>query len=104
MGEIRRTYSKDEKLKAVTLYIQEGLSYKAVAARLNIPCSKTVRLWVKNFETEGETGLEEKRGKALGVVTGKGRPRTRPETLEQENLRLRAENEFLKKWLGLDKK
>ena len=104
MAEIRRTYSKDEKLQAVTLYLQEGLSYKAVAERLNIPSAKTVRLWVRHFETDGEVGLEEKRGKALGIVTGKGRPRTRPETLEQENLRLRAENEFLKKWLGLDKK
>ena len=104
MGNIRKTYTKDEKLQAVTLYIQEGLSYRAVADKLNIPSSKTVRLWVKSFVAEGEAGLEEQRGKALGVLSGKGRPRTRQETLEEENLRLRAENEFLKKWLGLDKK
>jgi transposase len=103
MGDIRKTYSKEEKLQAVTLYIQEGLSCQAIADMLNISSSSTVRRWVKHFQAEGEAGLEEKRGKALGIITGKGRPRTRPETLEQENLRLRAENDFLKKWLGLDK-
>jgi transposase len=103
MGNMRKTYSKEEKLQAVTLYIQGGLSFRSVAEMLNISSPKTVRLWVQHFEAEGEAGLEEKRGKALGIVTGKGRPRTRPETLEQEMNRLRAENDFLKKWLGLDK-
>ncbi|TPH12612.1 helix-turn-helix domain-containing protein, partial [Brevibacillus laterosporus] len=34
----------------------------------------------------------------------RGRPRTRPESMEEEIVRLRAENEFLKKWLGLEKR
>ncbi|PWJ98174.1 helix-turn-helix domain-containing protein [Tumebacillus permanentifrigoris] len=103
MGNIRKTYTFDEKLQAITLYYQNELSCQEIADKLNIPSSTTVKRWVKHFEAEGEAGLEEKRGKALGIVTGKGRPRTRPETPEQEMKRLRAENEFLKKWLGLDK-
>jgi transposase len=49
--------------------------------------------------SEGLSGLNEKRGKATGPQ--KGRPRKNPLSLEEEVMKLRAENEFLKKWLDL---
>lgn len=47
-------------------------------------------------------GLEEKRGKAKGP--GIGRPKTKPEDPEAKIKRLEAENEMLKKLLGMQKK
>ncbi|EJR13793.1 hypothetical protein IIA_05385 [Bacillus cereus VD014] len=44
-------------------------------------------------------GLEEKRGKAKGP--GLGRPRMKPEDSEAKIKRLEAENEMLKKLLGM---
>ncbi|MFB4337898.1 hypothetical protein [Bacillus sp. BR_16] len=44
-------------------------------------------------------GLEEKRGKAKGP--GLGGPRTKPEDSEAKIKRLEAENEMLKKLLGM---
>lgn len=103
MEQKRKTYSKEEKLAAVKLYLQGELGYGAVALHLGIPDDRQVRLWVRRYREEGEAGLEEKRGKAPKPF-GTGRPRKRPLSLEEEVIRLRAENEFLKKWLELEGK
>ncbi|HDR7872124.1 TPA: helix-turn-helix domain-containing protein [Bacillus wiedmannii] len=80
------------------LYLKEGMSYKTIAKELGIHHSVVSR-WVKYFEAEGIKGLEEKRGKAKGP--GLGRPRLRPEDSEAKIRRLEAENEMLKKLLGM---
>lgn len=98
MGKMRKTYDLAFKKKAVDMYLKEGMGYKTVARELDIH-SRMVRRWVKHFEEEGIKGLEEKRGKANGV--GKGRPRTSPEDAESKIKRLEAENEMLKKFLGM---
>ncbi|EJR93283.1 transposase [Bacillus cereus] len=96
MGKIRVTYDVEFKKKAIDLYLKEGMSYKTVAKELGIHHSVVSR-WVKHFEAEGIKGLEEKRGKAKGP----GRPRTKPEDPEAKMRRLEAENEMLKKLLGM---
>ncbi|WDM20606.1 hypothetical protein [Paenibacillus polymyxa] len=50
---------------------------------------------VKMYLEEGITALGERRGSKTG--TGKGRPRTKGLSLEEEVARLRMENAFLKK-------
>jgi transposase len=55
-----------------------------------------VKRWINRNEKEGLKGLEEKRGKSRG----KGRQRKNP-SLNEELVRLRAENEYLKKLLAL---
>ncbi|EJR79922.1 hypothetical protein IK7_03481 [Bacillus cereus VD156] len=52
---------------------------------------------MKYFEAEGIKGLEEKRGKAKGPGIG----RTKPKDPEAKIKRLEAENEMLKKLLGM---
>jgi transposase len=69
---------------------------------LGLTCHKIVLRWVKHYQNEDFSGLEEKRGKSIGPYTG--RPRKRLSSLEEENMRLRAENEYLKKWLGLERR
>ncbi|MGQ7872401.1 transposase [Bacillus sp. 1A] len=98
MGKIRVTYDIECKKKAVDLYLKEGMGYKTVAKELGIDHS-VVRRWVKHFEAEGIKGLEEKRGKTKGP--GIGRPKTNPEDPEAKMKRLEAENEMLKKLLGM---
>ncbi|PFN63938.1 helix-turn-helix domain-containing protein [Bacillus thuringiensis] len=79
MGKIRVTYDVEFKKKAVDLYLKEGMSYKTIATELGIHHSVVSR-WVKHFEAEGIKGLEEKCGKAKGLVLG--RPRTKLEDSE----------------------
>jgi transposase-like protein len=98
----RTTYSAEFKLKAVKMYLDDGYGFQAVAKKLNIPDKKSVRRWVKNYNTLGTEGLEERRGKSSLAHT-KGKPRKKPMTLEEQVKRLQAENEYLKKYLGLER-
>ncbi|ASJ55597.1 transposase [Brevibacillus formosus] len=102
MGDIRKTYSKDFKLKAVRLYLDGERGYKTLTKELGLSDPSILRRWVKYYKEEGIQGLDEKRGRTPSPL--RGRPRTRPESIEDEIVRLRAENEFLKKWLGLEKR
>jgi transposase len=85
------------KHKAVKMFIDDKMGYKTVAKALGIN-DKMVRRWVTHYEREGLPGLEEKRGKA-----SVSRPKVQPMTQEQELLRLRAENEYLKKLWALQR-
>ncbi|AQT85548.1 transposase IS3/IS911 [Paenibacillus larvae subsp. larvae] len=101
MKRIQRTHSTESKYKAVQMYLECGLGYKRVAKELNIP-EASIRRWVKYYENEGMAGLEEKRGKSKGL--NKGRPRKNPLSPEEELIRLRAENEYLKKLWALQRR
>ncbi len=98
----RKTYSWEFKFIAVKMYLEKGMGYKSVANELQIPDHSMVRKWVKNYKTLGAEGLEERRGKTRTPFTG--RPRTKKLTLEQEVQKLRAENDFLKKLLLLQRR
>jgi hypothetical protein len=70
-----------------------------VAKELELSSNKRVLILVKRFQEFGESGLEERREKYKGA--NKGRPRKQELTLEQENGKLRAEVEYLKKLLQI---
>lgn len=95
------SYSFDIKLKAVKMYLEEGIGSTTIAKELNLSSNKRVLLWVKRFNEFGEDGLRERRGTTRGLQ--KGRPRKRELSLEEENQRLKAEVEFLKKLLILER-
>ena len=63
-GQRFATYTPEFKLKAVNMYLEEGLGYKRVTKELNLISSSYVRRWVKNYREHGIQGLEERRGKA----------------------------------------
>lgn len=100
MGRIQHTHSAETKYKAVQMYLEQGFGYKRVAKKLGIP-EATIRRWVKFYENEGLPGLEEKRGKTTGINIG--RPRKNPLSPEEELVRLRTENEYLKKLWALQR-
>lgn len=95
----RNTYSKEFKLQAVKLKIEQGYSCPAITQEKGIS-SSMIKRWVKDYQAMGEAGLDERRGK-----TSTGRPSARPMTKEEELTkrirRLEMENDVLKKLLEL---
>ena len=95
------SYSFDIKFKPVKMYLEKGIGSTTIAKELNLSSNKRVLLWVKRYNEFGEDGLRERRGITRGLQ--KGRPRKRQLSLEEENQRLKAEVEFLKKLLILER-
>ena len=99
---INNKYTKEFKLKAIKMYLDEGLSYHQVALKLNIKSKTQVLNWVKQFQEKGAASFDiETRGRATGGK--KGRPKTKFNSLEEEVEYLRMEVEFLKKLQALSK-
>ena len=96
------SYSFDIKLKAVKMYLEKGVGSPTIARELNLSSNKRVLLWVKRYNEFGEDGLRERRGIARSLQ--KGRPRKREFSPKEENQRLKAEVEFLKKLLTPERK
>lgn len=90
-----KKYSLETKLKAVKMYLEDGIGITTIAMEPELSSENRVLLWVNRYKEFGESGLEERRGKYKGI--NKGRPRKQELTLEQENEKLRAEVEYLKK-------
>lgn len=96
-------YPFEFKLDAVRRVIDQGATAQQVAHEYGLSSDKLVQSWVRAYRRDGEDGLRPK---------PKGRPPTVSSTpaagemsdlarLEQENLRLRAENAYLKKLRAL---
>ena len=103
MSKKYNKYSKEVKLKAVDMYINEGISAVNVARTLNIKNKTQVQRWVELFNSKGESAFdEETRGRFKGPR--KGRPKIKFDSIEDELNYLRMENEFLKKLYTLSGK
>ncbi|MBR2554651.1 MAG: transposase [Aeriscardovia sp.] len=94
-GGKNRKYTYEFKLKAVETYLNEHRSFRSVAAELYIAETR-VRAWVKLYN-EGllETGRKRPGNPFSALHTSKSL--SKEERLELENLKLRIENERLKK-------
>ena len=97
----KSSYSFEFKLDVVRRALEEGVSYAQLAKDHELSSDRLVQSWVRTYRRLGEDGLK---------PNPKGRPpkdRDAPEELtdmarlEQENLRLRAENDYLKKLRAL---
>lgn len=96
MSKKYNKYSKEMKLRAVHMYINEGMSALSIARELNINSKTQVQRWVKLYNINGESAFdEETRGRATGPQ--KGSPKTKFSSIEEELNYLRMKNEFLKK-------
>ena len=92
MGRKRNQYTKEYKVEAVRLIVEEGRSISEVARELGIAQSLLHR-WKKKYE---EVKIE--------PFPGKGRLSPEDEELRQlrrENKRLRMEHEILKKAVAI---
>ena len=95
----KRTYTQEEKLRAVVVHLERGQSIPEVAKAYGLP-AQLVHSWVKKYRAQGFAELEDRRGKRLSKQT----PRDKEEALRIENARLQEENELLRLELYLRKK
>ena len=85
---MKRTYTREFKIKACELVIKEGIKHAVVAEKLGINKVMLYR-WIEEYETYGDEAF-----------VGKGNQRSEDRELRmlrKENERLRMENEILKK-------
>ena len=86
-------YRAEVKEEAVRLFVEEGVTYQAIADRLGIRKAKRIKKWVQDYRREGELGLHKV----------KGRPRKKEDQatyiarLEMENVLLKKFHEELRK-------
>ena len=76
MDMANRTYTQEEKLRAVVAHLERGQSISEVAKAYGLPAQQ-VRSWVKKYQAQGLAGLEDRRGKRLARQT----PRDKEEAL-----------------------
>ena len=93
----RRYWSKEEKIKAVKRVLENHETGEDVRKELNIN-SGLLHAWIKKYLDNGEKGLENKikPGNPLSKYMHK-KELTDIEKLQYENMKLRIENERLKK-------
>ncbi len=93
-------YTDEEKLKIIQDYMDSNISIRQCANKHNISATSLV-MWLRAFRLKGEDGLVSQIGKHRGPNKGRPKgsfkPKTTIEELEKENLKLRIENERLKK-------
>ncbi|AMA72792.1 Transposase and inactivated derivatives [Aneurinibacillus thermoaerophilus] len=92
-GQKFQHYTPELKAEAVRLYEEEGMSYQAVAERLEIRSNTQVKRWVKKYRN-GED-FKDKRGES--TAWRKGRPKTKFKSVEEELAYVKAERDYLKK-------
>lgn len=96
MGKYRY-WSKDEKLRIINRVLNDSLSTHQVSREENIS-NGMLNNWIKKYFEQGENGLENKKKPGNPLVKySKRKSLTEIEKLEYENMKLRIENERLKK-------
>ena len=95
--EPNRYWSKESKIKIVNKVLLDGKSSQEVAREHNIS-GGLLRNWVIKYNKYGENGLENKKkpGNPLSKFSSK-KKLSEMEQLQYENMKLRIENERLKK-------
>lgn len=96
-----RKYTAEIKIECIRLSREEHLSNYEIAKRMNISDESRIRAWLQKYQNDGETYFyEEHRGKGAGnryAALHTKKNLSKEERLELENLKLRIENERLKK-------
>lgn len=95
--EKNRTWSKEEKLRIVNRNLIDGLSTRFIAKEEDIS-DGMLRGWIKKYLECGEEALINKKKPGNPMCKYSNRKNlTKEEQLEYENMKLRIENEMLKK-------
>lgn len=95
--EKNRSWSKEEKLRIINKHLIEGLSTTVIAKEEDIS-DGMLRNWIRKYLEFGEAALinKKKPGNPMCKYSNK-KQLTKEERLEYENMKLRIENEMLKK-------
>lgn len=100
-----RSTTLDERIAAVLYCLSNQKDYQKTAEAYEVSYQQIYK-WVRKYEKDGEAGLVDKRGKRKPEkeLTLEDVARREMKILQQENERLRAENEFLKKLEQLERR
>lgn len=95
--EKNRNWPKEEKLRIINRHLKDGIATRKIAEEEDISAGM-LRRWIKNYLEFGEETLINKRkpGNPMCKYSNK-KILTKEEQLEYENMKLRIENELLKK-------
>ena len=94
-----RQTTKEERLAIADECIANGYNYGEIALKYAVSYQQ-VYTWVKKLKEQGETGLDDRRGRGLldwEPKTEEERLHQENEQLKKANYRLQMENDFLKK-------
>lgn len=103
------SYSGEFKLSVVQFVLEHQMAYHAAAAQFNIPAVTTVKNWIKLYKEKGSSALfSERRGRSqtmkkitLPIDHTEPLNKLSSEEMAAELRYLRAENDYLKKYLAL---
>lgn len=97
----KKQYSPEFKIRCVKEVLEDYVSQWEVTRKYNLKSNTSIRRWIGNYLEYGEQYFyEEHRGKHSGnpfAALHTSKSLSREERLELENLKLRVENERLKK-------
>ena len=101
MGKKKNFYSVEFKINVIERYNSgdEG-GIKALSKKLGFRSNTMLRDWLKRYNEFGVAGLDSKRGKSLSPM--RGRPKKHYDSPEEEILKLKAENEYLRNLLEIN--
>ena len=88
---MRKKTTKEERQEIVAYCLEHGKNYKDTAEKYEVSYGQVYQ-WVRNYESRGEAGLEDRRGKRKSDAEV-----DELERLRRENLRLKAELEKSKR-------
>jgi transposase len=99
----KSTYSFEFKLDLVRKVVDDGANADQLARKHELSSGQLLRTWVRSYRRHGEDGLKPKPKGRPGTGGSPPTPHEMSdlERLQQENLRLRAENAYLKKLRAL---
>ena len=96
-GGKNKYWSKEEKLKLIKEHLDNNISTNEITTRENIS-NGMYNTWLKKYLEYGEKGLENKKKPGNPLSKYRNRKQLNDiEKLEYENMKLRIENERLKK-------
>ena len=95
--EPNRHWSKEDKLKIINEVVIDGFSSIEISKKYDIS-NGMLCIWIKKYLEQGEEALENKRKQGNPLVKYYNKKNlSEMEKLEYENMKLRIENERLKK-------
>ena len=102
-----RTYSKDFKLQIINRILINHESINSVAINIGLVSPSILHNWLSKFKENGYNVVEKKKGRKPKSMTKPKKnekvlsEKDKIKQLEEENLYLKAENEYLKKLRAL---
>ncbi len=95
--EKARTYTREEKLKAIVEVLSEGKTLREVALAMMLSDPTIVSDWVKKYQKEGEAAIKDTYSRAAYLKHDERVLEKEYRKLLEDLERTKAENEYLKK-------